>query len=158
MIYQVLADVTATIHTTYVAFVLFGLILILIGKFAGWNWVTNRWFRSIHLVMIGIVLVRATLLDVCPLTTWEEQFRELAGQEDFEGSGFGKVMHDLIHPEGVALWVFPIIYAVFGALIVATLWLVPVNWRGKRELGATGNEGEGLTRAAEGLQCVNRDR
>ena len=50
------ADALLVIHVAFVAFVVFGLILILIGKLRRWNWVRNTWFRIAHLCAIGIVI------------------------------------------------------------------------------------------------------
>ena len=137
MHYQYLADFIATVHTAYVAFVLFGLVAVYVGRWAGWSWVHNRWFRGVHLVMIVGVIIRTFFADVCPLTHWEADLREIAQQQGAAtGTAFGKLMHDLIHPEhslstDIPLWIFPPIYAVFGALVLGTLWLVPVHWRGR---------------------------
>jgi len=128
--YTFLADVLTAVHLAYVFVVVFGLVLTLLGKALGWQWVSNRWFRSIHLLMILGVVVRATIWQQCPLTWWENDLRALAveaGQEQF--STVGRFLHDVLHPPGVPLWVFLPLYSVFGALVVGTLWLVPIRWR-----------------------------
>lgn len=136
MFYHYLADFIATVHTAYVAFVVFGLLAVYLGKWAGWQWVHNRWFRGIHLVMILGVIARTCFADVCPLSTWEGALRELGNARGASGTAFGKWMHDIIHPEEwmeteIDIKIFAPIYAVFGALVVGTLWLVPVHWRGR---------------------------
>ncbi|MFO0878495.1 MAG: DUF2784 family protein [Gemmataceae bacterium] len=133
MTYRLLADLVVAIHVAYVAFVFFGLIGILVGHALGWTWVRHRGFRLVHLAMIVGVVLRSALWNECPLTWWERDLRELAGQVEFEGSPIGKVLHDLIHPD-LPLWVFPVIYSLFGGLVVATLWLVPVQWRPRPRL------------------------
>lgn len=130
MLYRTLADVIAGLHVAYVACVVFGLLLILVGHALGWKWVSNRWFRLVHLAMIVGVVIRALIWTECPLTWWERDLRDLAGQVNFEGSPVGKVLHDLIHPD-LPLWIFPIVYAAFGLLIVAAFWIAPVNWRSR---------------------------
>ena len=47
MIYRILADVVAVLHLGYVVFVVLGLLVILLGRALGWEWIRNRWFRSI---------------------------------------------------------------------------------------------------------------
>jgi hypothetical protein len=142
MPYRLLADIVVALHVGYVACVVLGLVLILVGKTRGWRWVTNRWFRTIHLIMIVGVVIRALIWAECPLTWWERDLRELAHQSDFEGSPVGRVLHDLIHPdpEKVPLWVYPPIYAAFGLLILSTFWLVPVNWRPGRKAEPAGGQ------------------
>jgi Protein of Unknown function (DUF2784) len=136
MFYALLADLVATIHTGYAAFVVFGLLVVYIGWFAGWKWVHNRWFRGLHLAMLVTVLIRTLFAEICFLTTWEARLREIALERGAVGTAFGKLMHDLIHPEhsvsaDIPLWIFPPIYAAFAVLVVGTLWLVPVHWRGR---------------------------
>jgi hypothetical protein len=135
--YVFLADVIATVHAAWVFVVVFGLLFTLLGGWLGWRWAGNRWWRSIHLAMILLVVLRASLglLDErwqsCPLTWWENDLRDLAGQVDYEGSPVGKFMHDLIHPgtQNVPNWVWLPVYAVFGLVVVGSFWLAPVRWR-----------------------------
>ena len=123
-----LADILATIHTGYVAVVVFGLVFILVGHALGWKWVGNRWFRLVHLGMIVGVVLRTLLWDECPLTWWEYDLRGGFAPENFQGTAFGKLMHDVISPD-FPLWVFHVVYAAFAALVIATLWVVPVRWK-----------------------------
>jgi hypothetical protein len=67
-------------HFAYVTFVIVGLILTLVGAVLHWRWVRNFWFCLMHLSMIGVVVLEAWCGVVCPLTTWENELRELAGQ------------------------------------------------------------------------------
>ena len=128
MVYVWLADIVVAVHVAYVACVVFGLLLVLLGKALGWQWVHNRWFRGIHLAMILGVVARTTILTDCPLTTWENDLRKMGGQVDLEGSRVGYVLHRVIHP-GLPTWVYPVVYVLFAMLVVATLWIVPVAWR-----------------------------
>ncbi len=131
MVYRFLADLTVALHVAYVAFVVLGLGLILVGRALRWQWVANRWLRTVHLAMILLVVLRALIWAECPLTTWERDFRELAGQRGFEGSPVGHILHALIHPD-LPLWVFPAVYVFFGLLILGTFWVAPVKWRTAR--------------------------
>jgi hypothetical protein len=141
MSYVQLADFLAVVHLLWVAFVFFGLVLTLIGGALGWKWVSNRWFRGIHLAMITLVVLRASVLRDCPISTWERDLRVAAGNVDedgnvtYEGSPIGKFCHDVIHPPTPEnlLWIYPVIYAIFGLLIVGTFWLVPVQWHPNAE-------------------------
>ena len=129
--YRIAADMTVTLHLAYVAFVVLGLVAILAGYFRSWGWVRNRWFRGMQLAMILIVVVEAWAGVVCPLTTLEQALRERAGETTYAGSFVANAVHDLLFfdlPE----WGFTIIYTAFGSLVLLTLWLVPVEWRGER--------------------------
>jgi len=65
------ADAILLLHVLFVAFVVTGLVLILIGKVRAWFWVRNPWFRLAHLIAIGVVIVQSWVEAVCPLTTLE---------------------------------------------------------------------------------------
>ena len=141
MVYRFLADAIAVIHLGYVLCVVLGLIVILGGRALGWEWVGNRWFRIAHLAMIAIVVVRALIWAQCPLTWWERDMRQLGGQIDEDGkviygTALGEFCHNAVHPEDVPewnidppRWFFPVVYILFGALIVAAFWWAPVRWR-----------------------------
>src|SRR5438045_612860 len=129
MIYRFLADAVAVIHLSYVLCVVLGLLIILVGRALGWEWIRNRWFRIAHLAMIGFVIVRALVWAQCPLTWWERDLRVLGGQVNDEGvvaysTWLGEFCHNAIHPEDVpewnfqvGRWFFPVIYIIFGALV-----------------------------------------
>ena len=57
--WRLLADLTVVIHATYVAFVVFGLVAILLGCIAQWRWVRNFYFRIGHLAAILVVRAEA---------------------------------------------------------------------------------------------------
>lgn len=77
--YRIFADLILITHVTFVAFVIVGLMVILIGGAFGWSWIRNPWFRVLHLASIAVVIVQAWLGDICPLTTFEMYLREKAG-------------------------------------------------------------------------------
>ena len=63
---KLLADLILVVHALFVAFVVSGLLLTLIGGLLQWRWVQNGWFRSIHLVCIGIVVLQSWFGRSCP--------------------------------------------------------------------------------------------
>jgi hypothetical protein len=87
-LYLAAADLIVVVHAAYVGFVLFGLIAVLLGIVFRWRWVRNFWFRVIHFVMIAIVVGEALSGILCPLTTWEEGLREMAGVPKGVGGTF----------------------------------------------------------------------
>src|SRR5687768_5744974 len=94
LLYRILADIVVAFHFAYVGFVVFGLVVTLAGAALGWKWVRNFWFRALHLAMIGIVVAEAWLGIVCPLTTWEKDLRQLAGQTAYRGDFIANLLHD----------------------------------------------------------------
>jgi len=135
--YAVLADCVIGLHVLYIVFVLLGQLAVMVGWPLGWCWIRNPWFRIIHLAMIAIVAVEASVEFECPLTTLEYWLRVRAGQigDDFrvangeqELSFIGRYLQSLLFYEGITdilTWC----YYGFAAMVVATLFLVPPRFR-----------------------------
>lgn len=119
------ADLLLLSHVLFVAFVVFGLVLILVGKIANWAWVRNPWFRSAHLAAIGIVMLQSWADVVCPLTTWEMAFRERAGEIAYSGTFISHWLDTLLYYQAPA-WVFVVCYTLFALAVVACwIWVRP---------------------------------
>ena len=126
--YRLLADLVVAVHSGYVAFVLVGQILILVGVWRGWRWVRNCWFRVAHLVAISIVALEAAFDVACPLTTWEQRLREWGGDPSRGGTFVGNLIHDLIFIDAPP-WAFTVAYVAFALLVIATFVLAPPRRR-----------------------------
>src|SRR5437763_16560515 len=96
MRYRLLADLVVAVHSAYVAFVVVGQVLIWVGLWRGWRWVRDWWFRVAHLVAIAIVAAEAVFNIACPLTTWEQRLRQLAGDGVSRGTFVRDPLHNLI--------------------------------------------------------------
>ena len=128
MLYKLAADLVVIVHVGYVSFVVLGQLAILAGVLCRWAWVRNPWFRWLHLGAISIVVTEALLGIVCPLTTWEAWLRTRAGEATYSGGFLGHWAHELLFYDGPA-WVFTIVYAAFGLLVVTTFVLAPPRRR-----------------------------
>ena len=117
--YRLAADLVLAVHTSFVVFVIFGLLLILIGGVRDWSWVRNPWFRMGHLLVIGVVVAQAWLGTICPLTTLEMTLRSRAGDAVYRGSFMAHWMESFLYYEA-PLWVFAICYTAFGLLVVVS--------------------------------------
>ncbi|MBC2717368.1 MAG: DUF2784 domain-containing protein [Desulfobacteraceae bacterium] len=122
--YRIAADLLLAVHTSFVLFVILGLVLILVGGVRGWPWVRNPWFRLSHLIAIGVVVVQAWIGVICPLTTLEMALRSRAGDAVYSGSFIAQWMETLLYYEA-PLWAFAICYTAFGLLVVASWITVP---------------------------------
>jgi hypothetical protein len=122
--YRLLADAVVVGHFAYVAFVVFGLAAIVAGGLRGWAWVRNFWFRAVHSLLIGIVVVESLCGIVCPMTTWEDRLREAAGETVEGGSFIGRWAHDLLFVNA-SPWALTTSYVLFGAAVLAALIWVP---------------------------------
>ena len=122
--YLLAADALLFGHAMFVAFVVFGLALILFGKIMGWLWVRNLWFRIAHLVAIAVVVLQSWAGVICPLTTWEMALRERAGSVIYAGSFVSHWLEVILYYQAPG-WVLAACYSAFGALIVASWFWVP---------------------------------
>lgn len=124
-LYLLAADALLIAHTMFVAFVVFGLLLILAGKLFSWRWVRNRTFRIAHLLAIGVVVVQSWLGAICPLTTWEMALRERAGDTVYGGTFVSHWLETILYYNAPA-WVFVVCYTAFGLLVVFSwFWVRP---------------------------------
>ena len=122
--YQLAADAILITHVLFVAFVVLGVLAIYIGLWFSWTWVRNFWFRVTHLAAITIVMLQSWASVICPLTIWEMQFREKAGETTYEGSFIRHWLQTLLYYE-LPEWVFVVCYTLIGTLIAASWFIVP---------------------------------
>jgi hypothetical protein len=129
--YGYLADLLVVVHAAYASFIVFGLVAVLVGAVLRWEWVRNRWFRCIHLLMIAVVALEGIIKMECPLTVWERVLRGWAGQEVSEATFMGRVVHNLLFynfPE----WAFTLLYIGVTLVLISTFYFAPVRWRPNR--------------------------
>lgn len=133
-IYAILADVVVFVHLLYMGYVVFGQLAIMIGWVLRWQWIRNPWFRVSHLAMILIVAGEAMVNFTCPLTTWEADLRELAGQgRNPENPTFTSRVMRKVQFAGADYWpeYIETSYYWAAAIILATALLVPPRFRRK---------------------------
>ncbi len=121
---QFLADLILVIHALFVAFVMLGLIAILLGGYRRWGWIRNWWFRAIHLLAIGFVIAESWLGWLCPLTEWENRLRMATGGVAYADSFIQHWLHAMLFYD-FAPWVFTVAYTAFGILVLIAWLLVP---------------------------------
>ena len=122
--YRLLADLVVLAHFAYVLFVVFGLVVILIGLAGRRSWARNFWFRSVHLGMILIVVLESIFGIACPLTTLESRFRRLGGQQPQATDFVERWLHAIMFFRAPP-WVFATLYVAFGAAVLSTFLLAP---------------------------------
>lgn len=100
------------------------MILVWLGAFAGWRWIRNPWFRTLHLAAVLFVAAETLLGYACPLTLWEDALRGGLRPETF----IGRWVYRLLYynaPE----WVFASVYMAWAAAALLTLRFVPPRRR-----------------------------
>ena len=124
MPYQQLADAVLALHVAVVAFVVGGLLAIVVGNLRSWPQVNAPWFRIAHLAAIGVVVAESWLGVICPLTTLEMSLRARAGAGTYGGSFIEHWLSRLLYWDAPP-WVFVLGYTLFGLLVVASWWAWP---------------------------------
>ncbi len=132
ILYQFTADIILLVHLFFVVFVVSGLFLILAGKRLHWTWVRNPWFRLIHLIAIGVVVLQSWLGIICPLTTWEMALRSKSGGAVYAGKFISHWLQTLLYYQAPE-WVFIVCYTLFGLLVaISWYWVRPHPFRKSR--------------------------
>ena len=129
--YPLLADGVLVLHFAIVAFVVGGLVLVVVGNLRGWHWVNRLGFRLAHAAAIAFVVAESWLGITCPLTTLESWLRARAGAAPYADSFIGHWLSSLLFYEAPA-WVFALAYSVFGGLVAATWWWFPPQRTGRQ--------------------------
>ena len=133
--YLIAADLIIVTHFLFVAFVVLGLALVLIGKLRSWSWVYNPWFRLAHAAGVGVVALQSWFGAICPLTSWEMALRAKAGEAVYSGSFIAHWLEMILYYQAPA-WVFILVYTLFGGLVAASwFWVRPRQFgeRGRRD-------------------------
>lgn len=120
---RALADLVLALHVGFAAFVVCGLLAVIVGGALGWRWVRNPWLRAIHLAAIVLVVVEAWGGVACPLTTLETVLRDRAGDATYEGTFMAYWLRRLLYHEAPP-WVFVTAYTIFAAAVAASWRLV----------------------------------
>lgn len=122
--YVLLADVVAVFHGAYIAFVVGGFALIVVGAVRRWQWTRAFWFRVAHFGAIVFVCAEEIAARACPLTNLESQLRATGGEtkysRDFVGYWVDKLIFYDFPPR-----IFLLMYVVFGLLVAAAFVLAP---------------------------------
>lgn len=121
---RLLADAVLALHAAFVAFVVLGLVAILVGGALRWRWVHDPRFRALHLAAIGLVVAESWAGVTCPLTSLEDSLRASAGDATYSGAFVAHWLDRLLYWQAPP-WAFTVAYTLFGTAVVAGWWLVP---------------------------------
>ena len=108
MTYRLLADLVLVLHAAFVAFALFGGLLVLLRPRLAW----------LHLPTLawGVAVQWADW--ICPLTPLENHLRLLSGEAGFDGGFIEHYMMPLLYPDNLTLEVRYVLGAVLLAVNV----------------------------------------
>ena len=69
------SEIVLLFHFCIFLFILLSFFLIPFGYYQKWKWVKNKYYRLIHLVLMGIIFIETILGFMCPLTILENFLR-----------------------------------------------------------------------------------
>ena len=115
MHYQIAADLLVLTHLGFIVFVIVGGVMAM-----KWSWLM---FLHIPAAVWGVLVVMNGW--ICPLTPWENQLRNLAGQEGYSSGFIEHYIIPLIYPSGLTrdmqiilgLFILTINLFVYGFII-----------------------------------------
>jgi hypothetical protein len=89
--YAIAADLLLIFHLGFVCFVVFGGLLV-------FKW---RWLMVLHLPVVAWGALIEFQGWLCPLTPWEQQFRQAAGQAGYHGGFVEHYLLPVLYPPGL---------------------------------------------------------
>ena len=123
--YQIAADAVMLVHFLFIAFALFGSLLLL-------KWPHLIWLH-VPALCWGIYIELSG--NICPLTPLENHFRELANEATYYGGFIAHYLGPIIYPEGLTRgWQF----FALGVLVAVNVLGYALYWR-KRPANSRGN-------------------
>jgi Protein of Unknown function (DUF2784) len=90
-LYNLIVDAILGLHLTYIIFVLFGGLLVLHHPRLAW----------LHIPAVAWGAIVEFMDWPCPLTTWENHFRSLAGAGSYHGDFVWHYLLQIIYPAGL---------------------------------------------------------
>ena len=124
-----LANAVLLAHVAVAAFVVVGLVFVVVGSLLGWQLAGNIWLRLAHIAAIAVVVGEAWLGVTCPLTSLEMSLRSKAGDGTYNGSFIEHWLQQLLYYSAPP-WVFVLLYSLFFLAVAATWWYFPPRpWR-----------------------------
>jgi Protein of Unknown function (DUF2784) len=116
---RIAADALVLLHAGFIAFAVFGGLLVLRRRV--WIW--------LHLPAAIWIMTVVTLDLICPLTPWEQSLRMAAGQQGYSGGFVEHYVFAVIYPEGLTRPVQLALGACFLMLNVVVYREVLRRWR-----------------------------
>jgi hypothetical protein len=131
---EALANTVVIVHLAYFVFVVGGFLGIVIGARRRWRWISNPWFRIVHILSVFMVLVEDVWGVNCPLNTLEGTLRSPATSATTAreaSSGMGYLLDQLLH-HTLSERMLDGIYWTLGLVLLLLLYFVPPQFRKNR--------------------------
>ena len=110
----IFSEIVLLFHFCIFLFMILSFFLIPIGYYQKWTWVKNKYYRSIHLVLMGIIFMETILGFMCPLTILENFLRNDTEINNKITHIIHQIMYwDLPSYQFIILYLLSLLYLIF---------------------------------------------
>ena len=108
------SEIVLLFHFCIFLFMVLSFFLIPLGYYQKWEWVKNRYYRLIHLILMGIIFIETILGFMCPLTILENFLRNNIGINNKFTQIIHQIMYwDLSTYQFIILYLLSLLYLIF---------------------------------------------
>ena len=110
----IFSEIVLLFHFSIFLFMILSFFLIPLGYSQKWEWVKNKYYRLIHLVLMGIIFIETILGFMCPLTILENFLRN-----DIEiNNKITQIIHQIMYwdlptYQFIILYLLSLLYLIF---------------------------------------------
>ena len=110
----IFSEIVLLFHFCIFLFMILSFFLIPIGYYQKWKWVKNKYYRSMHIILMGIISIETILGFMCPFTILENYLRDDIKVDN----KFTEIVHqilywDLPNYQFIILYLFSFSYLIF---------------------------------------------
>lgn len=110
----IFSEIVLLSHFCIFLFMILSFFLIPIGYYQKWKWVKNKYYRLIHLILMGIILIETILGFMCPLTILENFLRNDIETNNKITQIIHQIMYwDLPSYQFIILYLLSLLYLIF---------------------------------------------
>ena len=110
------SEIVLLFHFCIFLFIILSFFLIPLGYQQKWEWVKNKYYRLIHIILMGVIFVETALGFMCPLTVLEHFLRN----DTKINNKFTEIIHEIMYWD-LSSYQFIILY-LFSFLYLVILW------------------------------------
>ena len=108
------SEIVLLFHFCIFLFIILSFFLIPFGYYQKWEWVKNKYYRLIHIVLMGIIFIETILGFMCPLTVLENFLRNNIEINNKITQIIHQIMYwDLPSYQFIILYLLCLLYLIF---------------------------------------------
>ena len=110
----IFSEIVLLFHFCVFLFVILSFFLIPLGYYQKWDWVKNKYYRLIHLILMVIIFIETILGFMCPLTLLENFLRNNIEINNKITQIIHQIMYwDLPTYQFIILYLLSLLYLIF---------------------------------------------